>query len=146
MSEKFKILAKLKETKIHTEFEFLSSRSGGAGGQHVNKVNTKIELRFDIKKSNFLSIEQKEILLDKLSGKLTNEGVLQIVSQKERSQLQNKKKCIVKFYNLIAINLIIPKKRLKKKVSKKYKLKRLENKKYLSSKKILRKKIDEAFD
>jgi len=72
------------------EFQFLTSRSSGPGGQNVNKVNSKVELRFDIQNSSLLSEEQKEILLVKLSAKISSEGILSIVSQRDRSQLTNK--------------------------------------------------------
>ena len=85
-----------------SEFQFLTSRSSGPGGQNVNKVNSKVELRFDIQNSSLLSEEQKEILLAKLSTKISSEGILSIVSQRDRSQLTNKEDAIRKFYVLIS--------------------------------------------
>ena len=84
------------------EFQFLTSRSSGPGGQNVNKVNSKVELRFDLPNSSLLSEEQKEILLAKLSTKISTEGILSIVSQRDRSQLTNKEDAISKFYVLIS--------------------------------------------
>lgn len=84
------------------EFQFLTSRSSGPGGQNVNKVNSKVELRFDVQNSSLLSEEQKEILLVKLSTKISSEGILSIVSQRDRSQLTNKEDAISKFYVLIS--------------------------------------------
>jgi len=86
---------------LSAEFEFLTSRSSGPGGQNVNKVNSKVELRFDIPNSFMLTNEQKEKLLTKLASKLTVDGILIIASQRDRSQLSNKEDAIIKFYKLI---------------------------------------------
>jgi len=74
------------------EFVFKTSRSSGAGGQNVNKVNTKVELRFNITGSQILTDEEKELLFLKLGNKINGEGELSIVAQGERSQMQNKEK------------------------------------------------------
>lgn len=87
---------------LSTEFQFLTSRSSGPGGQNVNKVNSKVELRFDIQNSDLLSEDQKNILLVKLASKITSEGILSVVSQRDRSQLSNKEDAIEKLYLLIA--------------------------------------------
>lgn len=87
---------------LSAEFQFQTSRSSGPGGQNVNKVNSKVELRFDIQNSALLTDEQKEILLVKLSAKISSEGILSIVSQRDRSQLANKEDAISKFYILIS--------------------------------------------
>ena len=86
---------------LSSEFQFLTSRSSGPGGQNVNKVNSKVELRFDIRNSSLLSDDQKEILLIKLATKITSEGILSVVSQRDRSQLSNKEDAIEKLYLLI---------------------------------------------
>lgn len=83
------------------EFQFLTSRSSGPGGQNVNKVNSKVELRFDIPNSLLLTDDQKEILMVKLANKITSEGIISVVSQRDRSQLSNKEDAIEKFYLLI---------------------------------------------
>ena len=83
------------------EFNFQASRSSGPGGQNVNKVNSKVELRFNISDSSLLTDDQKEILLSKLSTKINAEGFLVIVSQRDRSQLANKEDVIQKAYLLI---------------------------------------------
>jgi len=86
---------------LSSEFQFLTSRSSGPGGQNVNKVNSKVELRFDIQNSALLSDEQKDMLLKKLATKITSEGILSIVSQRDRSQLANKEDAVEKLYLLI---------------------------------------------
>ena len=86
---------------LSSEFQFLTSRSSGPGGQNVNKVNSKVELRFDIQNSALLSDEQKDILLKKLTSKITSEGILSVVSQRDRSQLANKEDAVEKLYLLI---------------------------------------------
>lgn len=130
-----------KET-IHKELQFKAVRSSGAGGQHVNKVSSKVELSFDIPNSESLSEEEKELLLKNLSTRLTKDGVLQISSSESRSQHSNKEKVIKRFFEIIEKGVIIPKKRKPTKMSKAQKLKRLDNKQKHSTKKSLRKKPD----
>ncbi len=127
---------------FYSEFKFSASRSGGPGGQNVNKVSSKIELRFNVLESPLLSIGEKEIIQKKLENKINIEGELVLVSQSERSQLANKEKVIEKFYVLISKALTIQKKRKPTKPSKSAKEKRLESKKINSEKKNSRKQID----
>ncbi|MDP2337277.1 MAG: alternative ribosome rescue aminoacyl-tRNA hydrolase ArfB [Bacteroidota bacterium] len=87
---------------LSAEFQYLTSRSSGPGGQNVNKVNSKVELRFDVQNSALLSDEQKKVILTKLSSKISAEGILSIVSQRDRSQLSNKEDAVSKFYLLIS--------------------------------------------
>lgn len=124
---------------ILQEVKFASSRSSGPGGQNVNKVNTKVELRFNIPNSKFLSEEQKELLMSGLKNKINNEGDLILTSQEERSQLKNKDLVQKKFVGLIEKGLMKPKKRKPVTIRKAAKEKRLEEKKTLSEKKSLRK-------
>ena len=125
-------------TDLETEISFKTSRSGGSGGQHVNKVSTKVELDFDIAASKILTEEQKAVLLQKLASRLTTEGILQIIAQAERSQLRNKKAAIEKFHTLIAEAFFVQKKRKPTKISKAAKERRLVSKKRKAEVKKLR--------
>lgn len=131
----------MNKEKLHTELQFKAVRSSGAGGQHVNKVASKIELTFDIATSNGLSNEEKELLYKNLATKLTKENVLILTCQESRSQHRNKELVTERFFNVIAKNLIIPKVRKKKKPSKLARQKRLDAKKRVSEKKESRKKF-----
>jgi ribosome-associated protein len=125
-----------------TEFKFSSSRSGGPGGQNVNKVSSKVELRFNVLESNLLSVEEKDIIKVKLANKINNEGELILVCQTERSQLANKEKVIDKFYTILLKALTPIKKRKPTKPSKTSKEKRLVGKKINAEKKSLRKRVE----
>ena len=117
------------------ELRFNFSKSSGPGGQSVNKVNTKVELRFGINESSILSQEQKETIKHKLSSKINQDGELIITSQEKRSQIQNKELVIEKFYALINKVLTPRKRRLRTKATQASKEKRLKNKKEHSEKK-----------
>lgn len=86
----------IRKEDIIKELVFRTSRSGGKGGQHVNKVSSKVELNFNVPKSVLLSDAQKNLILEKLSGRLNSEGILQIVTEEERSQFRNKVRGIEK--------------------------------------------------
>ena len=131
---------KLKERHFEKEFEFIVSRSGGPGGQHLNRTNSKVELRFNIEKSVLLSDEEKEKIREKLAHKINKDGILQITAQEERSQARNKEICIEKFYEAAEKALKKQKKRKKTRPSLKSVLKRLERKKQHSEKKDRRRK------
>ena len=139
------ITAKMIENIINRdfskEFKFSASRSGGPGGQNVNKVSSKIELRFNINESCVLTDEEKEIIISKLATRINNDGELVIVSQSERSQLGNKEKAIEKFYNLVGKALRPVKKRKPTKPSKASQEKRLDKKKVNSERKQRRKQV-----
>ena len=130
-----------KET-ISKELLFKAVRSSGAGGQHVNKVSSKVELYFDVINSVSISNEEKELILKTLSTRLTKDGVLQLSSDESRSQHTNKEKVIKRFFEILAVGLTRPKKRRPTRMSRSQKEKRLGNKQKLSTKKTLRKKPD----
>lgn len=123
------------------EFIFKTSRSSGKGGQNVNKVSSKVELDFDIQNSQLLSDQQKDLLLSKLTNRINKEGILQIISQSERSQLANKEKAIKKFYELLIKSFKPKKKRIATKPGKAAKEKRIKKKKLVSEKKAERRKF-----
>ena len=122
------------------ELKFKAVRSSGAGGQHVNKVSSKVELFFDLQNSIELSSEEKEILLKNLHPKLTKEGVLLLNCDESRSQHKNKGIVIERFLQIIINGLKIPKKRKATKPSKSSIQKRLDKKKKTAFKKAFRRK------
>ena len=128
----------IQDRKFSEEFVFKASRSGGKGGQHVNKVSTKVELFFDVKNSLVLTNDEKKIILKKLTNKIDKKGLLRIVSQSERSQIMNKKRAAKRFYEIIEKALKKKKVRKKTKPTQLSKVKRLSSKKIISEKKKLR--------
>jgi len=122
-----------------SEFIFKAVRSSGPGGQHVNKVSSKIELRFSVVNSRFLSDYEKHLIINKLTGYMNQYGELIVSSQTHRSQSRNKEEAIEKFYSLIERALKRPKKRIATKPTKASNRKRLESKKKMADKKARRK-------
>lgn len=121
--------------EIEKELTYQFSRSGGSGGQHVNKTSTKVTLNFDINQCRVLTQKQKEKVFTKLANKVNVEGVLQLSSEEERSQLRNKKLVTERFFGLLEFALKKKKKRKKTKPSKGAKERRLKKKKEHSQKK-----------
>lgn len=128
--------------QLTPELDFSASRSSGPGGQNVNKVNSKVTLRFDIKHSILLTADQKELLLRKLARHLTTEGVLVLSSQEKRSQLQNKEAVVEKLNTLLKAAFARRKSRKPSKPTKSSIQSRLQSKKRHAEKKQWRKKAE----
>ena len=135
MAEQYKFTKDLSK-----EFEFITSRSSGPGGQNVNKVNSKVELRFPLFDSKILTDEEKQIIFVKLYHHINSDGILSVTAQNERSQIQNKEIAIEKFYQWVEIALTPVKPRRKTRPTKASKEKRLAGKQVQAKKKENRKK------
>ena len=123
------------------EIEFQFSRSSGKGGQNVNKVETKVEIHWNINNSKAFSEEEKEKIKEALASRISQEGDLIIRSEEERSQLKNRKIVLEKLNEIIKEALKPEEERIPTKPSKAIKEKRLKEKKLISEKKKLRQKI-----
>ncbi len=135
-------LSETQKDQILNELKISSIRSSGPGGQNVNKVNTKIELRFNLNDTAVFSESQKERLDIKLKNRINSDGVIVLFESSERSQLKNKQQAFVKLIDLIEKALTPVKRRVKTKPTISSKLKRLEKKKQQSTKKQLRQRPD----
>jgi len=125
---------------LNHELEFTASRSDGPGGQNVNKVSSKITLRFNVRESELLSPEEKDLILKKLASRLTKDGVLILSSSVHRSQLQNKQEVEEKLDSLLLVALNVEKTRKKTRPTKSSREKRKFSKKLNSDKKKWRQK------
>ena len=129
----------LKSRNLENEFNFSMSRSSGPGGQNINKLNTKVELRFSILNTLHFTETEKDLISEKLKKKINKEGELILISQSERTQLMNKKAVTEKFYNIISKALTVRVKRRSTRPTLSSVIKRLEGKRNLGYRKKLRK-------
>ncbi|MBI4548729.1 MAG: aminoacyl-tRNA hydrolase [Ignavibacteriae bacterium] len=125
-----------------SELKFKFARGGGPGGQNVNKVETRVELLFDVGGSPSLSESQRNQLLESLHSRIDTEGVLHIVAQESRSQWRNRENVVERFVELIRKALKPKKKRVATKIPQAAKERRMEEKKRRGEKKKLRRVID----
>lgn len=128
------------KTELQKEVFYKTSRSGGKGGQNVNKVSSKVELLFSVDNSMFFTDEEKQLLNEKLQNRFNKDGYVQVICDEERSQYLNKEKALERLLLLLTRSLHVQKPRKATKVSKKVKAARLDAKKIQSAKKETRKK------
>jgi ribosome-associated protein len=125
------------------EITFQTSRSSGPGGQNVNKVESRVELRWHLQQSQVLTPIQKELILEKIAGQLTAEGYLLVVAQDDRSQLRNKEIALTRFHELLQKSLRRPKPRRATRPSAGAVRQRLEGKKRQGEKKANRRRLND---
>jgi ribosome-associated protein len=128
------------KTELQKEITYKTSRSGGKGGQNVNKVSSKVELLFSIADSLLFTGEEKELLNNKLQSRFNRDGLVQVVCDEERSQYLNKEKAVERLITILIAALHKPKARKPTKINKAAKQARLENKRLNSLKKENRRK------
>lgn len=135
------LTARVKNKDVTNELDFTASKSGGPGGQNVNKVNSKVTLRFNVQQSESLTEEEKEKISEKLANRISTDGVLIISAQSKRTQLQNKEAAVEKFNHLMGKAFAKKKMRRETKPTKASKEKRLKSKKMHSEKKKMRQNL-----
>ena len=138
------MISKIRKELLVKEIKFKAIRSSGKGGQNVNKVSSKIELRFNLVDSEVFDNQEKEILLTKLSRYFNDDGVLVLFSDNERSQYLNKKDALERFFHLVNKALIVKKKRIKTKATRASKERKLKTKLLRSEIKTSRRKVDKS--
>lgn len=120
---------------LQREVSYKTSRSGGKGGQNVNKVSSKVELLFSVNDSTLFNDDEKVRLNEKLQSRFNKDGCIQIICDEDRSQYINKQKAVERLIALLTNALKVPKVRKKKTISKAAKAARVENKRIHSAKK-----------
>ena len=129
---------KTNREELEKEFQYRTSRSGGKGGQNVNKVETKVELLWNINSSVLFDEIQKARLKEKLANRITNDGIFHVVAEEERTQLRNKEAAIKRTIKLISDSLKVEKPRKPSKPTFSSVKKRLNDKRINSLKKMNR--------
>lgn len=127
-----------------SELEYRASRSGGAGGQHVNTSSTRVELLWNLRTTSALDDETRSRVATKLSSRLDSEGVLRVVSSVRRSQVQNREAAEARLVELVRAAMVVPKTRKPTKPSRAAKQTRLDAKRKRSDTK--RQRRTDSFD
>ena len=133
-------LMNFSKTGLQKEITYKTSRSGGKGGQNVNKVSSKVELLFNVNGSLQFSDEEKQLLTTKLQSRFNKDGYVQVICDEERSQYLNKEKAVERLMGLLTRALHQPKIRKRTRLSKTAKAARLNDKRLQSEKKDSRKR------
>ena len=132
----------MEKSKVIKEIRFRATRSGGPGGQHANKVSTRVTARFDLFASTGLSEDEKLLIREKIGHRINEDGILQLSSDSTRSQQQNKIMATERLISLLEGALHRPQKRVPTKISKSEKMRRMQKNRQHAQKKALRRKPD----
>ncbi|MFD2147556.1 alternative ribosome rescue aminoacyl-tRNA hydrolase ArfB [Mucilaginibacter antarcticus] len=125
----------INKADLQKELRYKTSRSGGKGGQNVNKVSSKVELLFSVDESTLFTDEEKTRINQKLQSRFNKDSLVQVICDEERSQYLNKEKAVERLMSLLLQALHVPKKRKATKPSRSSKAERLDSKKLQSVKK-----------